>query len=265
MSTENLWGGFQSDEDDSLKVQSYNGPSFGLNQKAVITKFEYSTLTGAGGTEGNPAIIIELKVGENNVNTRIYGLGDKIYYGGKEVTDKNSEDYAKGVKDTIKSIKALITHYLKAVGRTEQEVNTAFSNGITSFADMAKVAQSLVADAITQKKPVDLFMHYQASIKGTADKTYLEIPNSLMFGSFITAHQAPVGEWKEVKEWEEKEEDGLVVKKGLAYVDNSGNYHRFQRDEAYMKGKRATQQTLSGGHAAAPSASTSAQQSEWDN
>ena len=267
MSTENLWGGFQSDEDESLKVKAYDGVVFGLNQKAVITKFEYSTLTGSGGTEGNPAIIIELKVSGSDVNTRIYEPGgNKVYYKGKEVTDKNSDDYKLGLQQAVKNAKGLITHYLKAVGRTENEITTAFSNGITSFADLAKVATSMMADAITQKKPVDVFMHYQANIRGAAEKTYLELPGDLSFGSFITAHQAPVGEWKEVREWEDKTEDGLVIKKGLKYVDNTGTYHRFDRDEAYMKGKRASQQTLAGmANPSSPSGTASAAQAEWDN
>ena len=272
MSTDNvnLWGGFQSDEDESLKIQPYDGVKFGLNQSLTLKRVEYTTLTGSGGTEGNPALIIEFNdVGSSKyINLRLYNpeSANKLYYRGKEVF-KGEENFNNALKDESIRIKSVITHFLKACGRTQQEINTATAT-VASFEDLAKISSTLMADAITQKKPIDLFMHYQASIRGTADKTYLEMPDNLAFGSFVTPHETPVGEWKEVKEWEEKEEEGLVIKKGLAYVDNAGNFHRFKRDESYMKGKRANQQTL--GSPSNPLGNTSngvasAAQSEWDN
>lgn len=236
--SENIWGAYQDDQDQSLKIKAYDGFVFGLNQKVLLTRVEFSTLTGSGGTEGEPALLIFFKQGEAEINTRIYKPGNKVYYGGKEYTDKNNENYKKGLAEAIKSIKAFFTHLLKSVDRTSDEITTAISSA-TSFESLAKIVSTLCTDAINSKKPLDIFLHYQANIKGSADKTYLEIPTSLNFGSFFNSHIVPVGEWKEEREWEE---EGKKVK-GLRYVDNNNNVHRFTRDENYTKSKRANQQT----------------------
>lgn len=251
--TENLWGGFQSDEDESLKMQAYDGAIFGLNEKAKVTRFEYSTSTGAGGAEGNPAIIIEFEIGSTkNLNTRIWSpIGGKVYFKGSEQTNPNSEDYKNGVKENIKKTKSLVTHYLKAFGKNEADIATALS-AATSFEDMGNIATALAKDSINTKE-VDIFLQFQANIRGTSEKTYLELPGSLVYGSFITAAIAPVGKWTQVDKFPGDKDDMV---EGLAYIDDEGNYHRFTRDKAFMDSKVSKIQTkadLATGMLGAPS------------
>lgn len=243
---QNMWGGYQSDQDDSLKVTGAN-TKFGLNQGVKLTRFEYSTLTGSGGSEGNPALLIEFDINGSSKNTRIYDPtvpGGRVYYRGVQQMDPNSEDYKAGLTEAVKQAKANITHYVKASGKTEEQIKAAFSVGINSFADLVKAASNLLTDTINKKSPLDLFLQYQPKISGNADRTYTDIPGNLAYGSYLTEHMKPVGEWKEERVWEEKDEAGNVLSKtGLRYVDNEGNVHRFQKDETFMKAKVSSEQT----------------------
>lgn len=270
MNTANLWGGFQSDEDKSLQITPSN-LEFGLNQRVLLTKFEYSTATGQGGSEGNPALIIELSVNGTARNTRIYDPtvpGGKVFYRGKEVLDRNSPDFEAGLKDAVKTAKSLITHYVKASGKTEEQIQAAYAAGVNSFADLVRISSGLLAETIATKKPLDLFLQYQPKITGSAEMTYLDIPSNLAYGSFITPHTPPVGEWVAENKWVEKDENqNDVVKTGLRYVDGAGNIHRFHRDENFMKSKVATQQLKSAMNASNPiptaQGAGNPQQSTW--
>lgn len=249
MSTENLWGGYVSDTDPSLQYQSSN-LKFGLNSKVVLTAFEYSTATGQGGTEGNPALIIKIDVNGTERNVRKYDPtvpGGKVYYRGKEVLDKNSPDYTAGLQEAVKATKAYITHFLKATGKTEEQIQAIYATA-TNFQSLVTAAQAAILPSITGRQPLDLFLQYQGKIKD-GKQTYLEIPETLLYGGFITAHMAPQGgEWTEERNWVEKQADGSeVAKTGIRYVDGAGNVHRFDRDENFIKSKNATLQTAVGG------------------
>lgn len=245
MSTENLWGGYVSDTDPSLGVQSSN-LKFGLNTKVVLTAFEYSTATGTGGSEGNPALIIKIDVNGTERNVRKYDPtvpGGKVYYRGKEVIDTNSPDYTAGLQEAVKQVKAYVTHFLKATGKTEEQIQAIYATA-TNFQSLITAAQTAIQPSIAGKVPMDLFLQYQSKITSGQDRSYLELPTSLLYGPFICAHIAPTGEWKEELTWTEKQPDGSeLAKQGLRYVDNSGNVHRFDRDENFMKSKNATMQT----------------------
>lgn len=258
---QNLWGVYQSDEDTSLQATASN-MKFGLNQNVLLTRFEYTNLTGAGNTEGNPAIIVEFNINGTVKNTRIYDPtveGGKVYYRGKQVLDANSPDYQAGKIEAIKQAKALVTHYVKASGKTEEQVKAAFSTGITSFAGLAQVASSLLQDVIVSKKPLDLFLQYQNKIQGNATQTFLDIPGNLAYGSFVTPHMPAVGEWKEENSWVEKDESGNdIAKSGIRYVDEAGNVHRFHRDETFTKAKVASQQTKADANTSAMNTTASA-------
>ena len=245
MSTENLWGGYVSDTDPSLGVQSSN-LKFGLNTRVLLTGFEYSTATGKAGSEGNPALVIKIDVNGTERNIRKYDPtipGGKVYHRGVEVIGSNSPDYAAGLQEAVKQVKAFVTHFLKATGKTEEQIQAIYATA-TNFQSLITAAQTAIQPSIAGKVPMDLFLQYQSKITSGQDRSYLEIPTSLLYGAFITAHIPPVGEWKEETSWSEKQADGSeLMKNGIRYVDNSGNVHRFDRDETFMKSKNATMQT----------------------
>lgn len=242
---ENLWGGFQSDEAKELQGGSFDGLVFGLNEVVKITKFEYTTKTGKGGAEGNGALDITLKVNGSEKNTRIYEPGGNgfVYFKNERITDKQDPRYMQGLRSAVMLAKGLITHYLKALGYTDDQLNKNLST-VKSFKELCDKAAAAVKKHI-DSTPIHLFSHYQASIKGTATQTYLEIPENLSFGAFLCAAIEPKnGDWEAQNEWEDA--NGKKVK-GLRYVDGDGNVHPFVRDKNFMEGKRASKQTSGNG------------------
>lgn len=236
-----FWGGYQSDEDKALSAGTGSSIKLGLNPNCTLKTFAYSTKTGQNNTEGNPAICITFDINGQEVNTRIYAPGQKVYYKGKEITDFNSPEYLEGLKQQVALTKGLITHYLKALGIPEAQLQANLSNVAPGFEPLAQVACQAAAQFMGTAK-IDVFAHYQASLGKNAEKTYLEIPSDLAYGAFLTP-STPNAEWTETDSFTVQTPEGAVVKKGLAYVNAQGQYHRFVRDEAFLKSKRATQQT----------------------
>ena len=122
----NLWGGYVSDTDKALEASGGSALIFGLNQGVSITKFEFSTLTGTGGSQGNPALIVEVEIAGSKTNTRIYEPNKVYSRKGEEITDKNSDEYKKGLTQQIMSTKGLLVHWVKGLGIKEEAIETAF-------------------------------------------------------------------------------------------------------------------------------------------
>lgn len=249
MSQENLWGGYISDKDEKLQAQEYAGIKFGLNSGAKIVLFGFTTATGQGGSAGNPAVEIGIKFGDDEskpINTRIYAP-QKLYKGKNEITDVNSEDYKKALVADIMLKKGLLTHYAKAVGVTETDIQTAFNaTPPTDFESLAKLYVNLVTPKMATAL-VDVFLHYQKDLKMGAEKTFLELPTNLAFGAFIVAHRP--GNFEQVADYEvevKQADDSVKIESitgGVAFKSPEGLLHPFKRDKKYAESTRAFQQT----------------------
>lgn len=249
MSQENIWGSYVSDKDKALQANDYEGFKFGLNQGLKITKFVYTTQTGSNNTESTPAVEIEISLDiadARPMNVRIYAPNKLYKAGGVEITDTNSEEYKKALIQDVTLKKGLLTHYVKALGATEMDIQNAFNaSAPTNFESLAKLYVNLASTRLGNK--VDLFAHYQKTLKSGAAKTYLEIPTNLAYGPFIVAHRP--GTFEQVADYdvETKQEDGSVkiesIKGGIAYKNAEGMLHPFKRDKKYAETTRAKQQT----------------------
>ena len=252
MNEEKIGFGFQSDEDASLKAKSGFG-LFGLNT-GVIQKFEYTpAIKDETGKELSEQIAIEIKSGESIYKQWWMPVNKVFGKDGGEINEGHS-DYTKNYNEQMKHFKSVMTHYLK-IFISEDNLKAAFAAPLNSFGDFAKLVCTLMAPAVAGAKPVDVFLQYQWKIKEGNTMTFLELPKNLKDGSFITAHMAPVGAWKEVRNAE-----------GLSYVDDAGNVHRFKRSKSYLDSPKAVQQkegqeTSIGG--SAMNAGTSATKSSW--
>lgn len=234
-----LWGGYQSDEDKALAATG-SAIKFGLNVNARITTLAYTTKTGQNNTEGNPAIAITFDINGQIVNTRIYAPGNKVYFKGKEVTDQGSPEYFEGLKQQVALTKGMITHYLKGLGITEEQLKAQLPTVAPGFEPLAQYAQQVAAPLLPTAR-VDVFAHYQANFSKTSDRTFLEIPTDLTYGAFLTP-STPNVEWTETNTFTVQTPEGTISKEGLAYVNAQGQYHRFVRDAQFLKSKRASQQ-----------------------
>lgn len=224
---DNFLQGFVSDEDEDLKSKgSY--AKFGLNT-GTITKFEYNPNGGSGGAEAD-CLDIEITIEEKAFRTRLYPV-TKVFGKNGEITDTNSPEYKKNFEIAQKTLKGIITHYLK-VFYTEEELKTSLNQVFPTTVDFFKFVAQGIQKAIAAKGPeVDVFLQYQWNIASGQDRTYLELPKNMKDGSFICKPIVPVGEWKELRNEE-----------GLSYVDNAGNIHRFRKPKEFLESNKGKQQ-----------------------
>ena len=235
--------GFVSDSDESLKTKT--GAKFGGNfGVAFLTKFVYNPNVAKEGQPVRDAIEVEVTVGERSYKEWINPVDQVRDKNNVEITDKNSPEYIAGFNALIVQQNATVTHYLKAVGVTEDAMRAAFANPPVSFADYATRVCALLPMGF-DKKPLDLFLEYQWNFGkkqdgSLNDKTYPTLPKNMKGGYFIVPAQP--GVWAE-----QRGEDGR-----LTYVNSNGQKHPFERDANFMSSNKGTQQVLGAAPAASP-------------
>jgi hypothetical protein len=240
--------GFVSDSDESLKTKS--GAKFGGNfGVATLTKFAYNSNVAKEGQAPREAIELEVTVGERSYKEWINPVDRVVDKNNAEIADKASAEYIAGFNALIVQQNATVTHYLKAVGVTEEALRAAFATAPVSFADYAQRVCSLLPIGF-DKKPLDLFLEYQWNFGKKADgslqdKTYPTLPKNMKGGYFIVPAQP--GVWVEKKDENGNLEDGKLV-----YINSNGQKHPFERDANFMSSNKGTQQVMGGPAAASP-------------
>lgn len=218
--------GFIDDRDESLR--SKTGGQFGLNQGAFITKFELNPMSGKEKTPGD-ALDIIVTIGDKEFTKKIFPVS-KIYdKNSNEITDVNSAEYIKGFNTELKQTNAVILHFLKALGVTEERIRQAFATPVDLFAAFINGLVGLLP-ANFQTIPVDVFLEYQWDITEGQDQKFLQLPKNMKGGYFACPAQPGVF----VAEKDDKE--------GLIYRNQNGAQHPFDRDKAFMEGKKAKQE-----------------------
>lgn len=220
--------GYVSDNDESLKGKEFASLNFGLNH-GFITKFEYNANAGADGAPAD-AIDIEITSLEGKVvKSRIYDVKE-VYNADNIKIGPSDEGYENIAKIERAQRSAVITHFVKALGVTEETIIKALTPAPKNFAEYAQIMTSIVAKNYATI-PVDFFVQYQWSLKGDAKMTYLELPKNMKDGYFVVPAVKPVGKWKEVRN-----------ENGLSYVDNNGNIHPITKSKSFLESKKAIQQ-----------------------
>ena len=218
--------GFIDDRDESLR--SKTGGQFGLNVGAFITKFELNPMSGKDKTPGD-ALDITVTISDKEFTKKIFPVS-KIYdKNGNEITDVNSEAYIKGFNTEIKQTNAVILHFLKTVGVTEERIRTAFTTPVNSFASFINGLVTLLPPNFTAV-PIDVFLEYQWDIAEGQDQKFLQLPKNMKGGYF--ACPAQPGTWIAERD----------AKEGLIYRNQNGAEHPFSRDKAFMESKKALQE-----------------------
>jgi hypothetical protein len=235
--------GFVSDSDESLKTKS--GAKFGGNfGVAFLTKFAYNANVAKEGQPAREAIELEITVGERSYKEWINPVDRVVDKNNVEIADKASAEYIAGFNALIVQQNATVTHYLKAVGVTEEALRASFATAPVSFADYAQRICALLPIGY-DKKPLDLFLEYQWNFGkkqdgSLQDKTYPTLPKNMKGGYFIVPAQPGVFV-------EQRAEDGK-----LTYINSNGQKHPFERDANFMSSNKGTQQVMGGAAAASP-------------
>lgn len=232
-----------NDEDESLAGKSQGG-KFGLNTGF----FSVIELVTNAGKDKSPGIAVDVNViiGEREYRRRLYDITGDLYGKGNVKLSKTDEGYNEVYEDAMKQLMGVIVHAVKAVGVTQQAIDTILANGANNYEDWSKKVLSLLP-ADYQKRPIDFFLEYQWNIADDQDKTYPELPKNMKGGRFLSPALKPVGKWKEV-----------IDADGLYYVDDNNIKHLFVRPSNFMdsnKGKQQTKVTSFGGNPNVPTES----------
>ena len=223
--------GYVSDNDESLKSKEFASLNFGLNH-GFITKFEYNANAGADGAPADALDIEVTSVEGKIVKSRIYDVKG-VYNADNVLINPGEEGYEDIAKIERTQRSAVITHFVKALGVTEETIIKALTPAPKNFAEYVQIMTSLVAKNYATI-PVDFFVQYQWTLKADAKMTYLELPKNMKDGYFVVPAVKPVGEWKEVRN-----------ENGLSYVDNNGNIHPITKSKSFLESKKAIQQRKS--------------------
>mgnify|MGYP003637610831 CR=1 FL=1 len=241
----NIFNTTVNDTDESLRGKS--GGQFGLNS-GFITKLEYNGLAGKDGSEGD-AVDITAQVGDKEFRRRIYDATGPLFGAKNAKIEPGEEGYADLYNTEMKQRMAVVTHAVKAVGVTADQIKAAVSAAV-DFKSWATIMTALPS-ADYKTKPVDIFVEYQWNISDGQDKTFLELPKNMKGGYFLCPVQKAVGTWSVVNDSE-----------GMHYADDAGNKHPFDRSVNYMKGNKAIQQ-IEGQDSVEEEKAGSGSTSEW--
>jgi hypothetical protein len=239
--------GFVSDSDQSLKTKTSGkfGGNFG---NAYLSKFAYNPNVAKPGEPVRDAIEVVVSIGDKDYKEWFSPINKVFDKNNTEINDHTSPEYINGFNTLIVQQGGTITHYLKAVGVSEDAIKNAFSTPSASFGEYAQRICSLLPLGY-EKKAVDVFLEYQwgfgkKSDGSLNDKTFPTLPKNMKGGYFIVPAQP--GVWNEIKDEE----------KGLSYQNSNAQKHPFERDVNFMKGHKGTQQVLGGSPAINPMSGT---------
>ncbi len=228
--------GYTPDNDESLTPKA--GGKFGLNPGSFITKFAFNANVAKEGETPRCAIEIVIKVAEKEFKDWIGPITRVFDKDGQTITDNTSAEFINAYNREIVQQRALMTHYLKALGVTEEAQAAALATPPTSFQDYAQRLCSLIAPGY-ENRPVDVFLEYQYNFgtkqDGTKyDKTFPTLPKNMKGGYFIVPAQP--GIWTPATT-----NDG-----GLSYVNSNGQKHPIEKSADFMAGNKGTQQVADG-------------------
>lgn len=249
--------GYVSDTDEALK--SKTGGKFGVNfGNCFLTRFKFNPNANAEkpGEPVRPTIEITVQIGDKEYPTWINPV-TQVIVNNNAVTEFTTPEAITEFNNAVTQQNAVVTHYLKSVGVTEDALKNVLSTGVASFEDYAQKICSLLPIGF-DKKPLDVFLEYQWNFgkkkDGTLnDKTYPTLPKNMKGGYFIVPAQP--GVWKEVIA-----EDGA-----LSYQNNLGAEHPISKDATFMNSNKGKQQVLGQENASSPMGMTpgAAQNSTW--
>lgn len=229
--------GFADDSDKDLRSSGGGGGKFGLNQDIRMVGFHYEPNGGKDDSPGD-CIQVEFKLNPEDERTqRIRYYPVTKVYGKSGQMEEGDEGFAEAQAKAVRQLNASIVHILGCF-LDKEEIKDAFGslNEKSTFVDFAQLAERILPRGY-DKKPLDIFLQYQWNIKGTATRTYTEIPPNMKGGAWLAPHVK--GNFEPVIL-----EDGSMI-----YVDtlDKNNVHPFERSSSYMDSNWAKPQSEESG------------------
>ncbi len=249
--------GFTSDNDESVQGANFgSGGKFGLNE-GYLVKFELVHNAGKNKTPGE-ALDYWFRIGDQEFKNRLFPVSRVFDKDGNDL-QPGTPEYIEKANQSIREQGAVMTHILKGLGIPEQTISTVVNTPSASFGEWVSKYVSLLPQGFDQK-PFHIFLEYQWISpedlkKKDQEKTYLTVPKNMKGGYFAVQAVGNIDDWSELREWTEKNEDGVeIAKEGLTYINKAGQMHVFKRNTSFLEGYKGTQQFKSDQAQVAPQA-----------
>jgi len=229
--------------DDTVRQ---NNLKFGLNTNTFLTKFEYIPNGGKDGAQQD-ALDIVFNINGTERSYRMFPVVKAFGKDGQEITDPTAPEFRELMIDQ----NSKVVHILHCFVEKDYIKAALNSKPDQTFKEYAQTASKLLPKDF-QKKELDIFLQYQWQIQEGRDRTYLELPKKMKYGSWLCPHKP--GNWKE----ERKENPSDGDSKALKYVNERGEEHPFTKNGWFMSHDFAKQQGATGAPATAPSTAAAA-------
>lgn len=201
---------------------------FGLNSEVFLKNFELVT------EDNSNYLLLEFENREGaKMNKRYYEV-TQVFTKEGTITDPEHEAFKKAIADLSNTI----THIMLAFV-DEETLKNALANPINSFTAYIEILKALLPKDY-QEQPIDVFMQYQWTLKEGQTSTFLELPRTKRYGSFICRSIEHKGNWKTIAKENPNDND----REALYYEDEEGNKHRFTRNGWFMNSNFAVRQTV---------------------
>lgn len=265
MAEETAQYGYSSDE------RKENPFDFGLNPNVTFLKdFKFIHNGGKDGAEQDALeIIFEINGVEKSARKFPVTKAFKKTKKGEpqeETTDPKDKAFIEAVDD----LGSFIVHILRAFV-DNMTIEAALAKKFGSFKDYCNVVAGLLPKNYAEI-PLDIFLQYQWQPSAGKERTYLDIPNKIKQGKWLS--KAVPGDWKEVRvpNPQEKTREALyyikIDKEGNPILDTEGKEikHPFTRNGWFVLSNYANQQYDSNAVSSqAESAGAAAQNSSTGN
>lgn len=226
---------------DGLEENKGTNLVFGLNAGVTLKSFTFNPNGGKNGAPSN-CIDFVFDVDGTEVKDRMYEMTHAVQWKNNEmiqVTDKTSPVFIEQAENWSKRLTQLLLCFVnkEELGQ-KAAAHRESGKTVNTFKEYVEFCISILPENYSTVK-LDLFLEYQDKIRGTATRTYLQVPPSTKFGYHVVKHV----EGKPFKK--EEIEMSLLTDNDLAlkYVAQDGTIHKFSRNARYMRSNKAKVQS----------------------
>lgn len=214
------------------KEKNTSSLHFGLNSKFYLKQFKLEK-----DDKDRTYLQIVLKNdADDEIKTRFYEVTRAFGKEGKIIENREHPRFQNEVDNQAKALIHIVSAYA-SIDTIKEKLSELNDNA--TFEEFIRTLQSVFPSDF-QSKPIDVFLQYQATIKGSSTRTFLELPQKLYYGEFFVSHMGTG--FKETRDLNVGDNDIA-----LKYEKRDGEniiLHRFTRTGKFMRSNRAKMQSI---------------------
>lgn len=200
-----------------------SGMKFGLNQGVKMIKFGFNP---NGGKDGAPQDCLDLvfNIGGREISNRQFPITKvRDWENEVDIEDKKHPLFV----SQVNKFNAYMTQLMLCFATKEDIQETFDKEQPENFKQYCNVCLDIIGEDYAEQS-LDLFTHYQWSIRPGSDRKYLELPRYTHINQGLWVISAQEGIFTKVDGGE-----------GLKYINEDGKTHPFTRDGRWVASERA--------------------------